>query len=231
MALNIKTKKYYIVVASLYSPPKHNIKTERYVELLKNTEIRFIIGGDFNAKHTHWGWRLISAKGRELLETINEHKCEAISTGKPTYWPTDTEKFPDLIDFYIIKNISSNYIQIEDNLELSSDHSPIILTLSESIIQKPRNPVLVNKKTDWEGFRMTIDQRIQLSVSIQTEKLDFEVEKFINNIQQAAWENTPEIKRRLKGDYYHNEILELISEKRKAKKNGTRLERRKKKLS
>jgi len=79
--------------------------------------------------------------------------------------------------------------------------------------------VLVNKETDWEGFRMKIDERIQLSVPIQTEEqLDFEVEKFIKDIQQTAWENTPEIKRRLKGNYYPNEILELISEKRKARK-------------
>jgi hypothetical protein len=45
--------------------------------------------------------------------------------------------------------------------------------------------------------------------------LDFKVEKFVNDIQQSAWENTPEIKRRLKGNNYPNEILELISEKRK----------------
>jgi hypothetical protein len=74
------------------------------------TSNRFIIGGDFNAKHTHWGSRLITPKGRELLKAINVYKCEAISTGKPTYWPTDPGKIPDLIDFYITKNISSNYI-------------------------------------------------------------------------------------------------------------------------
>ena len=98
--------------------------------------------------------------------------------GKPTYWPTDTEKIPDLIDFYVTKNISSNYIQIEDNLELNSYHTPTVLTLSESIIQKPCNPVLVCKKTNWKGFRMTIEERIQLSVPLQTEEqLYYEVEK------------------------------------------------------
>jgi len=44
------------------------------------------------------------------------------------------------------------------------------------------------------------------------------VENFYNDIQQAAWKNTPEIKRRLKGNYYPNEIVELISERRKARK-------------
>ena len=100
-----------------------------------------------------------------------------------------------LIDFYVTKNISSNYTQIEDNLELNSNHTPISLTLSESIIQKPCSPVLVSKKTDWEGFRMTIEERIQLSVPLQTEeKLDYEVEKFVKDIQQSAWEDTPESK-------------------------------------
>ena len=44
------------------------------------------------------------------------------------------------------------------------------------------------------------------------------MENFYNDIQQAAWKNTPEIKRRLKGNYYPNEIVELISERRKARK-------------
>jgi exonuclease III len=51
--LNIKTKKYNISVVSLYSLPRHNIKTERYVEVFKTIGSRFIIVGDFNAKHTH----------------------------------------------------------------------------------------------------------------------------------------------------------------------------------
>jgi hypothetical protein len=72
-------------VVSLCSPPKHNIKAEWYVDLFKNIGNRFIIGGDFNAKHTHWGSKLITTKGRELLKAINEYKCEVISTGKPTY--------------------------------------------------------------------------------------------------------------------------------------------------
>jgi endonuclease/exonuclease/phosphatase family metal-dependent hydrolase len=137
MVLNIRTKNYNIAVVSLYSPPEHKFK---------NIGNRFIIGGDFNAKHTHWESRLITTKGRELLKAINKYKCEAISTGKPTYWPTGRNKNPDLIDFYITKNISSNYIQIEDSLELGSDHSPIVLTLSESIIRKPCNTMLVNKR-------------------------------------------------------------------------------------
>jgi hypothetical protein len=79
--------------------------------------------------------------------------------------------------------------------------------------------MLVNKKTDWDGFRTAIEERIQLMVPLQTEEqLDFEVNKFVNDIQQSAWDNTPEIKKRLKGNNYPSEILELISEKRQQRK-------------
>jgi hypothetical protein len=45
-----------------------------------------------------------------------------------------------------------------------------------------------------------------------------EVQKFIVDIQKSTWENTPEIKRRLKGNNYPKEIRELIAEKRKTRR-------------
>jgi hypothetical protein len=29
------------------------------------------------------------------------------------YWPTDPNKLPNLLDFFVVKNISTNYIWIE----------------------------------------------------------------------------------------------------------------------
>lgn len=218
-AINIKMKDYFITVASLYSPPKHAIKKDQYLEFFESLGHRFILGGDFNAKHMHWGSRLTTTKGKELLNAIKEYKCESLSTGKPTYWPTDPDKIPDLIDFFIIKNISCNFLQIEDWQDMSSDHSPIMLTLSENIIHKTTNSVLVNSKTDWESFKLCLEEQIQLAVPLQTpDQLDYEVEKFVKDIQYSAWENTPEIKRKLKGNNYPREILELLAEKRRARR-------------
>jgi hypothetical protein len=37
---------------------------------------------------------------------------------------------------------------------------------------------------------MTIEERIHLSVPLQTEdELEYDVEKFVKDIQQSAWEN------------------------------------------
>lgn len=177
------------------------------------------MGGDFNAKNTYWGSRLTTTKGKELLNAIKEYGCETLSTGKPTYWPTDPEKIPDLIDFFITKNISSNYMKMEESYELNSDHSPILLTLSDNIIEKEKHPVLINKHTDWESFQICLERKINLDVSLQSEEdLNFEVEKFITDIQQSAWDNTPVLNNKLKGHNYPKEIKVLLNQKRKARK-------------
>jgi len=65
------------------------------------------------------GSRLITTKGRELFKAANTTKAQLISTRKPTYLPTDPNKLPDLIDFYVTKRISSNYTEVEGLIELT----------------------------------------------------------------------------------------------------------------
>jgi hypothetical protein len=106
----------------------------------------------------------------------------------------------EILLFYEGRNREYNKSLLNKKNSYSYDEiSPTILKISSPFIVY----MLVNKKTDWESFRMTTEERIQLTVPLQTEEqLAFEVEKFVNDIQQSAWENIPEIKRRLKGDNY-----------------------------
>jgi hypothetical protein len=101
-------------------------------------------------------------------------------------------KIPDLIDFFVSKNLSSSFIDVTEEFDLNSDHSPIVLTLSETIIKKGRNPTLSNNHTDWDMFQATLVNRINLRVAISTnDELEEEGQKFVSDIQQASWEATP----------------------------------------
>lgn len=215
VAVRVKTKYHHITVAAIYCPPKHALKIEQYRNLLKLLGNTFILGGDLNAKHIRWGSRLTNTKGRELLSAMREINCNAISTGKPTYWPTDTQRIPDLIDFFIFKNLSATYLHIQEGFDMNSDHSPIILTLSETIIQKESNPTLVNKNTDWDSFKFDLDNMIDLKVPLKNnQQLDKEVSKFVTDIQNCAWGNTPLLKRKVASHSYPLEIRNLIAIKR-----------------
>jgi len=43
--------------------PKHAIKTEQFLSFYATLRQRFLAGGDYNAKHSNWGSRLITPKG------------------------------------------------------------------------------------------------------------------------------------------------------------------------
>ena len=217
--VSIKSLKQNLVIGAAYCPPKHNLKMQDYKAFLQQAGERFIIGGDYNAKNVDWGSRLSTTKGKELRRATQELGCNFQSTGKPTYWPTDKNKLPDLLDFFIIRKISSNFIDIEENFDLNSDHSAAILTLSEHIIKKNTRPSLINKTTNWENFRRGLQDSITLNISLKTEQeLDMESKKFMKAIQKAAFENTREVKHISKGNNYPVTITKLVSKKRKQRR-------------
>jgi hypothetical protein len=68
-----------------------------------------------------------------------------LPSGTPTYWPTDSNKAPDLLDFFIINGISSD-IEVEPSYDLSSDHSPVIATVCSYAIHRTPRSKLHNQK-------------------------------------------------------------------------------------
>lgn len=175
-----------------YCPPRHNIKKNQYIAVLSKLGPRFIIGGDLNAKHTAWGSRLVTSKDRELLKAINECLCDYISSRKPNYWSADNNKIPELIDFYITKGISANYLEVINIEDLTSDHIPVLMTVSSTVIRRKSKRTLTNRYTDWDKFREEIDKSIGLKVRLKsTNELDTQTLKFVNATHNAARISAP----------------------------------------
>jgi len=65
-------------------------------------------GGDYNSKHTVWGSHITTTKGRKLYNLLKKKKISFLTTGNPTYWPTDPNKQPDLLDFFVTNGIFQN---------------------------------------------------------------------------------------------------------------------------
>jgi len=143
--IKITTMPRIITIAAVYSPTSHVICSEEYEDFLLRLGPHFLVAGDWNTKHTAWGSRLIAPKGRNLLHVLQHNNLYYLSTGEPTYRPAGPNKNPDLLDFAITNGISSIYSTIESGLDLESDHSPIIITLSTSPIWKTQPLCLCNK--------------------------------------------------------------------------------------
>ncbi|CAH0696016.1 unnamed protein product [Spodoptera exigua] len=132
--------------------------SSKFSEFLLTLGNKFIAGGDWNAKHTHWGSRLITTRGRQLKASIDANGMHSISSCEPTYWPTDPNKKPDLLDFFIFGGLSKHYLKAESCHDSSSDHTPVILTISTTLISYEEPESLYNKLTDWEEFRDRLEE-------------------------------------------------------------------------
>ena len=177
-----------LTVAAIYCPPKFALTEQQFTNFFKTLGTTFLAAGDFNCKHTLWGSRLISPRGKKLYDAIKSWGLDIISNGKPTYWPTDNRKLPDLIDFGIVRNIKPNLIKVDSSYELSSDHSPTILT-----VKLPHDPCsinglnLTNKNTNWNSYRKFISTHLQTRIPLKSSNdIDLALMNLMTIIKTAA---------------------------------------------
>lgn len=208
-----------MMVSAIYCPPKHKITSNMFKAYFDTLGCRFVVGGDFNAKHEYWGSRNFCPRGRQLKICIDALSLRSISTGDPTYWPTDSSKLPNLLDFFVTKGVDSLYTTVESILDGSSDHTPVVLTMSTTITLKEKPEALHNSQTDWDGFRDYIDREICLRVPLKTaDDVDDACVYITNLIQVAAWSNTPEVQNKTSSTVLPNEIKQKIAEKRRLRR-------------
>ncbi|KAJ8735272.1 hypothetical protein PYW07_006892 [Mythimna separata] len=204
-----------INVSAIYCPPRHQPKQDMFNDYFSSLGNRFISGGDWNCKNTHWGSRLTTTKGRELKKCVDQNNLVTLGTGEPTYWPTDVNRIPDLVDFFVIKGLSDVYFNVESLLDSVSDHTPIVATFSISPMQRVQKPSLYNNKTDWNAFTEFLDDEVKLKVKLKTEEDIDEATFYITNlIQVAAWRSTPALKCNTERNNIPLEIRDKLQEKR-----------------
>jgi len=209
-----------IKIASTSCPPRHNLKVIHFDSFFQTLGSYFIVGGDFNSKHTLWGSRLITSKGRELATLIQTKNYSVLSAGTPTYWPNDSRKIPDLLDVFIISGFSVSYADIQPSYDLSSDHTPIITTLCTTPMTKKPTSRLHNSRTDWHRCKSEISNQVNGEWKLKTrEDIDAAVTKFTNILKQAAHLATPATNPHGISTYLPSKIKCLVAFKRKARAN------------
>lgn len=104
------------------------------------------------------------------------------------------------------------------SLDLSSDHSPSVLTLiqDQAIQVSTRIP---NRRTNWLKYKKYISSHLNVNNSLKTEdEIQSAINSFTTTISNAAQVSTPAITQRLKNQKFPNNIQDLIKEKRKLRR-------------
>lgn len=212
-------------ISSIYCPPNKSITEEEFSHYFATLGTRFLAAGDYNAKSPHWGSRLTTPRGKSLLQSIYKNNLQAISGGKPTYWPTDYRKIPDIIDFGITKKIPLHYINATTLTELSSDHAPTLFTLSNHPMLDTPQDRLTNKKTNWKKYHDLMNGNLCPNIKLNTVGDIDKTIKYLNDlIAKCAKEATPTkaLHNERESDYTSPTILDLLTKKRRAARDWQR---------
>jgi hypothetical protein len=124
---------------------------------------------------------------------MERNNLKHLSMEEATYWPSHRNKLPDLVDFCITKDIPQDFTVAKSCYDLSSNHFPVLITLTSHAMNQEKQPSLSNRYTNLDDFRHLINQRLTLNVSLKTEEdIEAAVKFFNDTVQWAGWNATPE---------------------------------------
>ena len=83
---------------------------------------------------------------------MKNNNLKQLATSKPTYWPSDPNKIPDLVDFCVTKETDTKQFTVESCLDPTSDHKPNLITIFTHIPRKSKKPSLYSEKNRLELF-------------------------------------------------------------------------------
>lgn len=185
IAIEISTSSGKIIIATLYQPPARNyLPIPDFLTLFRrNIPVYFL--GDLNANHPTLGYQHSNTKGRQINRLIQNGAIQHIGPDFPTFYTHGRGTTPDII---LSNHRVYHNIHTEQGPLSTSDHIPIILTISASPILVPSPPKPNYSKADWVKFQNLVESNLHdnnLNNEI-IEKIDDAVENWHHAIKCAT---------------------------------------------
>lgn len=191
----IQTSLGDISIATNYLPPRRPYLPYPDFHKLINNNIPTYIIGDLNAKHRHLGNNSNNQVGKSLIRLINTGKLTHIGLQWHTYHDRNSATTPDIV---LSNDKTFHNILIEQGPLTTSDHFPIICTITAKPIEIITTPNYNVNKANWEEFkRITLEetQKIETEGIITKEELDNKIEIW-HKILQKSMQKTIPVKRK-----------------------------------
>lgn len=213
----ISSGSHQIRVSSVYKSPNHALDPLDLTELTTGSDW-FIAAGDFNAKHPLWNSRLTNTAGTVLYQHAQNSDYSIIAPDTPTHFSNTPRNKPDVLDIAITK-LPHQSIEITNLNQLSSDHNPILLTISESPIttSPPHNDLRVN----WKKFENELTCITQNSKAVpynSITNIDIALNNFTQSIISAVNTSTYKKSTRPNGLNIPTEIMQEIAKKNRLRR-------------
>jgi hypothetical protein len=168
-----------------------------------------LMTGYLNSKHTNWGC-VVNPNGNKLQKYKSHTTCTISAPSKPTYFPYDNNRLPDILNILIIISIPYNIIQ-ESVIELDSDHNPVKINKNSPLQFHHSNNSIIKGKLNWNIYSDYINKNLKIPTNQIAEELAKQFTDIITDAARMCSTTTPP------NSYNHyalpQSILSLIQQK------------------
>ena len=190
MAVTIDTAQGKLTLATSYLPPSRPYLPVIDFDRLAAIPHPTYLLGDLNPRHRIFGYRSENTVGRQLAELIEDGDWTHLGPGFKTYHCYRSMTTPDLV---LANEAAYHNTAIEPGPPTSSDHVPVLLTISVNPIITRTDPRFCYKDADWNKFKDCIARDLPLP-DLDGEpvgRIDEAVETFYDAINRAKEEAIP----------------------------------------
>lgn len=189
----------YIKIYACYFPGgsagPENTKKRKFcsdIRKLSCNNSKYLLGGDFNGRHSLWGCRRSNCWGNLLFERLDSNNLQILYPNDYTYIPSNSSKQPSTLDIFLT-NIATNLSPVTVINALGSDHLPIKISLNYSC-NLIENSYLDFKNANWMSYGNFLKNNLP-SINLNTiscnEQIDTMVNNFTNIVTEAINQNVP----------------------------------------
>jgi len=133
------------------------------------------------------GCHFTSRRGKILNKIITDHKWSHLALSGPTYWPTHSNRYSDILDFFIYSTPSNLPLTIFNITDLASDHTSVKLVIDIETNQNPIRSSLTSGPINWTHYKKYLRNNKKLDIPLKTaQDLKQASVTFVEMIQSAA---------------------------------------------
>lgn len=194
IGVKIYTSTGNIELISAYHRPQQALSKQDLAQLIANTKQR-IVAGDLNAKHITWNSLKNNKSGLTLRNNATANGYQVYGPTQPTHFPAYYKHAPDVLDIMLTSQLTPDF-SLKSVAELTSDHNPLIITLSETSTKEQEPRLFYNyRKANWNRFRelLTNENKEDTEPITTRDELDSQAARYTANLQQAMKETIPKL--------------------------------------
>ena len=189
--IQLHTRPNFTRIISSYIPPRPDYTYRQLttdLDALTNSHLPTIIAGDLNAKHASWHSRLNNPRGNMLYKYASRKGMHVSGPLNPTIFHSPTGN-QDIIDIALFHNCT-HQANLHAVPALNSDHDPVIMDISTSILISPRPP---RKRTDWKQYEAAALKQVTIPHHLpDPDHIDTAVSALTAQISAALAESSTE---------------------------------------